>query len=185
MEFEFQKLLAGNNISESELTDDIKIGIKSIKGQERAINMREKGGKNVAPSQLEKIKREDKVVTRDIQEFIDAKNKGGAGDAAAEKEKARLAEEERLKKEKQKKDGVPDADLEVSKQKGLSIDKELEPLLKSGKTSLTLEEIKTSAPTAYVVIFDTYTSGTLDNGVITSNFSLLETEKEKFTLSKK
>lgn len=197
MIFTYQKLLQEKNISEGELPNDIKIGIKSIKGQERVINMKEKSGKNVADSQLEKIKREDKLVTREIQEWWEAKNKGtGTPPASTEEEekkkkeaeaqaKAKLEAEEAAKKEaeaKAKKE-KEDAIVELSKQKGAQVDTELAGLFKQNKTKLTLEELKTAAPVSYSIVFEAYEQGA-ENGLATSKFSLLETEPEKFTLTK-
>jgi hypothetical protein len=57
-------------------------------------------------------------------------------------------------------------------------------MFKSGKTSFNLEELKSLSKTAYEVIFNSYEEDE-DNGIETTNFSLIETSEYQFTLTKK
>lgn len=64
---------------------------------------------------------------------------------------------------------------------GVNIDIELDKLFKSDKTTLTIDQIKSNAPKTYNAIFEEYSDGG-ENGVITSNYSLIETEEQVYTL---
>jgi hypothetical protein len=57
-------------------------------------------------------------------------------------------------------------------------------LYESGKKIYTLEELKTSAKKTYDVVFDNYDESG-ENGVMTNNYELIETDAETFTLTKK
>jgi|LakMenEpi03Aug12_release.lakeMendotaPanAssembly.Ray.scaffolds.fasta_scaffold5214684_1 hypothetical protein len=75
-----------------------------------------------------------------------------------------------------------DKDLEI----GLKIDKELESLFQSGKYEYTVEELESSAPEAYEVLYDCCEEEDEQNGLETSNYKLIEDPKTfKFKLSKK
>jgi hypothetical protein len=75
-----------------------------------------------------------------------------------------------------------DKDLEI----GLKIDKELESLFQSGKYEYSVEELESSAPEAYEVLYDCCEEEDEQNGLETSNYKLIEDPKTfKFKLSKK
>lgn len=118
-----------------------------------------------------------------------------AAEAASAKAKTEADEKARIEKEAADKakagtstDGGtnnPDDKKKSEEEiKAGKIDKELEVLYNAGKTKLTLDELKSSAKTAYDVTFDTY-SAEGPNGVETTYYDLTETEKEIFTLTKK
>jgi hypothetical protein len=67
---------------------------------------------------------------------------------------------------------------------GLEIEKELKSLVEAGKTKLDADELKEKAPKTYNVVFKNYDEED-DNGVETSNFALIETDVEVFTIKKK
>lgn len=206
MEHAYEKLMKEHNLSYSELPNDAKIGIDVIQQIVKAVYLAEKTGKKVKPKVYDKIKANDKWVTREILDYVDGKethneplpNKSataviesgieGAPAAAASTEPAKtpVNEPEPVKKptmEPQKK-VEPPAPVEILPETVIKIDEELKTLADAGKTTMTLEEVKAGAPTAYNVIFDGYEPDG-QNGIETTYYSLIETQKEIFTLTKK
>jgi hypothetical protein len=74
-------------------------------------------------------------------------------------------------------------DVKPGDPKADQIDKDCEKALKDGKTKVKLEELKGISKTAYDTIFESYKEGE-ENGVVTSHYSVLEAEKELFTITK-
>ena len=56
-------------------------------------------------------------------------------------------------------------------------------MYKSGKQEWTIDEIRNSGKTTYNAIFEIYSEDE-QNGVKTTNYSLLEIEKQKYKLTK-
>ena len=67
---------------------------------------------------------------------------------------------------------------------GIRIDSELDVAYMNGNTRMSLDELKNVSHTAYDVIFNNYETNTR-NGIQTTYFNLLETDKYIFTLTKK
>ncbi len=116
-------------------------------------------------------------VDAEAKERADKEAKEKSTKEKADKEKADAEAAANAEKEKNKNN--PEMNIDP---KGLAIEKELESLLSANKISLTIEEVKTLAPTTYSVLFENYKEGE-ENGVRTSRFFLKETEKEKFILT--
>jgi hypothetical protein len=68
--------------------------------------------------------------------------------------------------------------------KGATIDADLKVAYDGNKKTITMDELKSVSKTAYDIIFNSYDDSG-DNGVVTSNYSLIETDENVFTLSKK
>jgi hypothetical protein len=175
----YEQLMAEHNLTMEELPEDAKVGIEQINGIDRVISMQEKkaakAGKQfkVSASVLKKMKAYDKWVVAEILDYVDDKDTNtDAPDVTA----AEIIHE--IKDEAPKVDEPPVADAKAEK-----VDAELEELHKSGKLELTLDEIKSSAPTTYSIIFDGYEKDG-QNGITTTFYSLIESG-EKFTLTKK
>ncbi len=66
---------------------------------------------------------------------------------------------------------------------GVKVDSELDKLFNTGIYKYSIDEVKSKAPFTYNFIFEEYSYGG-ENGVITSNYSLIENEKENYTLKK-
>lgn len=178
--FAYQKLMAEHKLELNELPQDAKIGIDSIFQIEKAISMAEKKGKKVKQSTLDKLKANDKWVVREILDYVEGKKTNTTplpNDATTVVAEVKEVIDEPAK--------TPDKVEETvtADPKGLKIDEELKKVFETGKTELTLDEIKSLAPTAYNLIFDTYDASG-DNGVETSHYSLIETSEKKFTLKK-
>lgn len=69
---------------------------------------------------------------------------------------------------------------------GLQVEKELEEMFATGEKEWDIEDIRKVAKKTYDLIFDNYEDGE-ENGIETSNFSLLEKEDEEmvYKLTKK
>ncbi len=166
--YAYEQLLAEHKIAITSLPEDAQIGIKSIKDIEKAIAMAEKKNKKISESTKAKVKAFDKWVVGEILDFVE-KTDDNPDKPIDDPEK--IIEE--IKDETG--DGATKTDEPapvVLDPKGVKIDTELIEMIKT-KSEATLEELKTLCPTAYDVIFDTYTKGE-ENGIKTSHFSLME-----------
>lgn len=213
IELAYKKLLEEHKLTLDKLNQDAITGIDSITDILKGINMLEKRGKEPSAKIVNKIKSLDKWVCYEILDIVndtddntpvataeeiaaaaqkelddkakaDLEAKEKADKEAKEKleleAKEKTDKEAKEKAEKEKNQNNPEMNIDP---KGLAIEKELEALLAANRISLTLPELKEVAPSTYDVIFSTYDAAG-QNGVRTSNFELLETEKEKFTLTK-
>ena len=106
---------------------------------------------------------------------IAAEKKEKEDKEAKDKEEAERIEKE--KKEKESKATAPDAE------KAKKVESELKSLYDSEKNSLTLQQLKSAAPVCYATIFEIYKEGE-ENGIETTRYRLVETEKEQFELTK-
>lgn len=177
MKLSYLTLIQDNKLDVNSLPEDIQIGIKSIKGIERIINMKEKKGQKVADSIIKKIEREDRVVSQQITDHIEKGKKTTEPPAKVDPPKDPPSKTDLpMKKD----------DDDATKSKGYEIEKELEAAFKAGKTSFTLADLKKDCPLSYDVIFSGYEKDSEDNGLQTSHYQLLESKetKETFVLSK-
>jgi hypothetical protein len=81
-------------------------------------------------------------------------------------------------------------DLTPEQKLGLEIDAELNALFSSGKNNFSIEEIEGLAPKTYDVLYEVCEEDDEENGIETSNFTIIEVrdeEKEEstFKISKK
>ncbi len=190
----YEKLLLEHNIKVDELPKDAQIGVENIQQIIKAINVNEKTGKTIKSGTIDKIKAYDKWVVREILDYIDDKdtNTPAAPHKAAEIiEEIKTAPVEPAAATPAKVEPPAAAAAPAKKEpkagddtKAGAIDAEFEALLKAGKTKLTLDELKTGAKTAYDIVFENYEADA-ENGIETTHYTLVETEKEVFTLTKK
>jgi len=131
--------------------------------------------------------------TADEKKERERKEKEASDKIIADQKEADRLEKERVKAEKEQKEkedleAAQAAEKEKNKGKAdgkeAAVEIELLNLSKSDKNSLSLSELKKSAPSTYELIWDGYKEGE-ENGIETNRFSLMETEKETFTLTKK
>lgn len=185
--YAYEKLMDENNLTINDLPDDAKTGISAIKDQEKGIALQDKKGKKPSESTLSKVKAWDKAVTREIADFLEDKN-----EAAAEKERLSNAGKDEAKRIADEAAAAKLAEEEAAKGKapevdprGAEIDAECVKMLSNSKERVDLNYLKEHAPTAYKLIFDTYEKQG-ENGIATSNFSLLEIndQRETFQLKK-
>jgi len=196
-QYAYQKLLAEHKLSISDLPADARIGINGISKIEAAINMQdkkaEKNGKTYTPSEEVKanIKAFDKWVVREILDFVEDKNTNTDEPViTAEEIVEDIKEEAKTEAKTEEPTAVViapivtgDAPKPEADPRGQQIDDEFSEMIKSGKTDVTLDELKSLAPTAYDDVFKNYEKDG-ENGVDTTFYSLRESG-EKFILTKK
>lgn len=168
MQYAYEKLMAENDLSYSELPEDAKLGIEAIKNIEKAVNMAEKKGKKISPQTMAKIKANDKWVVREILDYIEDEDNNS---------------DEMPHDDDEIIDEIDDSN-DPNKQLGYTIEGELENMFATGKKEFGIGEIKSKAPNTYKVLFDNFDEED-DNGVETNRYRLIETDIEIFTLSKK
>ena len=170
----YESLMTEHKLTVAELPEDAQTGIKQIKLMDSAIALTEKKGKKVLPSTLAKVKTFDKWVVREILDYVEGKETNTEAPAvAAETIIAEIKEE------------TPPATTETPVDaEGVICDTEFAALLKGGKSEVSLEELRTMAPTAYSIIFKHHTND-LTNGITTTYYVLSETTTNNFKLVKK
>ncbi len=174
MELAYEKLMAEHGLTVAELPTDAQTGIKSVKQIAHAMHMTEQRGHTVKPATISKLKANDKWTVREILDYVENKETNPdplpndpeeVVEEIEENETPQLSPEEQAKFDQ-----------------GVAIETELETLSGSGKTAYTTDELKTSAPKTYKVIFDSYTQGE-QNGVKTTRFSLIESPDQEQTFN--
>lgn len=196
MEYAYEKLMAEEKLTMADLPEDAKVGIESIKKMERITKMMESKGKKMRPSTLSKVRAFDKWIVREILDKIEEKNtnssappvepekiieeiKDDANKSDKKNESKGSKKEDKEEKKEEKKDEVKDE----RDHKGVAIENELKALYDADKRELTIDELKSSAPKAYSVVFDNYTDDG-DNGIECSEYSLTEVKEKVFKISK-
>jgi hypothetical protein len=180
MEFKYKKLMEENDLALNQIPEDAKTGIDEINKVLRGITMRERAGKKVLPGTLKKLATMDKWVTYEILDYLHDTDKN---------DDDMPINADDVLKDLNKDDTPPTPppppiDLQPVDQLGLKIDQELDNFIQSGKTSFTIDEIRSSARNTYKEIWDNYEEGE-ENGIITSKYSLLEGDDKTFNLKLK
>lgn len=172
MELGYEKLMRENNLKLSDLNEDARNGIANVKAVMVVVNREAKKGKSVSDLTWSKVRTNDKWICGEILETLD-------GSERNDEDEAPYSEEDII-------DEIEDEDEsnEVSDPTGIQIDFDFDIAFKNGLTKLSLEDIKSTSPTAYDIIWKTYKANE-KNGITTTFFNLIETEKHIFTLTKK
>jgi hypothetical protein len=179
MEYAYEKLMKENNLTLNNLNEDAINGIDSIKQVEKSINMLAKKGKNVSAKVLSKVKSNDKWICGEILQILDGKERNNTDELPFDEEEII----DQIQDEQEEQNNEIDQ-MESTDPIGIKIYTELDIAYMNGNTRISLEDLKNVSHTAYNVIFDNYESNT-KNGVETTYFNLLETDKYIFTLTKK
>jgi len=189
--YAYEKLMAEHELKLSDLPEDARIGIATIKKIETIITTAESKGKKASKDTLAKVKANDKWVVNEILDFVDEKdenddkiphdadeikedlndNEGNQGDDTGADDNAGD-------------DNNAGDNSEANKELGIKIEAELDEMFKTGKVKWSADEIKVRAKNTYNTLFEHYKDGE-ENGVETTNYKLLETGEEIYTLSKK
>jgi len=182
LKYAYQKLMAEHNLKESDLSEDAKVGALEIRKIDNAIQLADRNGRKIQKPTFAKLKAMDKWVVNEILDMVNDTDKNTDEiPHDAEEVVEEIKESEVNPIEETPKEEVMEIETNP---KGLQIDVDLKAAFESGKTTITLEELKGISKTAYDIIFETYDAND-DNGVDTTNFLLVETEEEIFTLTKK
>ena len=170
--FKYTELIEQNSINFKKLPQEIASDIKKSINQMKIVNMRQGQQKDVS-SIMAKINALDEQICQKINKWIE---EGGNKEPLTEKEGA-----------KKTPPATPPANSKTKesddKEKGTAVNTEIEACFKSGKTELSVDELKSLMPACYQIIFDSYEPEG-KNGIETPFYSLIETSKEKFTISK-
>ena len=175
----YEKLMKDNNLSESKLTQDAKIGIKSIKESLKAIDRQKKSTTfkgTINPNVYEKIKAIDRWVCRDIIDQLEGTDEND--------DEIPFEADEVIDEIKNGNDSEKKVELTDEEKKGNQIESELKKLVESNKLSYSIDELRNLAPTTYEEIWDAYEDDE-ENGVGTSNFKIMEDSNNLFTVTKK
>ena len=168
MQYGYEKMMDEYDLEYSELPKDAKVGIQAIKKIEKAIHMAESKGNDISQDTIEKIRANDRWVMSEILDYVN--------DTDDNDDDMPYDEEEIV--EDLKEDGK-----KIIPQINLQIEDELKSLYSTGQRKFTIDELGDSAQTVYNAIFDHYDDDE-DNGVQTSNYSLIEKNDNLFHLSK-
>jgi hypothetical protein len=180
MELKYQEELEKHGIAVSELPEDAQTGIEQINQVKRAITMLENKGKSPSPKTLKKIKAMDKWVTYEIYDHIHDTEKNEEEIPFESEEVVDEIEEQIEESEKKEQvEETPSVDP-----RGLQIEQELKSLFDAGKSKMDIEDLQSSAPVCYDLLFDTYEPEE-DNGIETTRYKLLERTDGMFHITKK
>ena len=179
-----------HNLKISDLPEDAQTGIENINDALKGVKLQESKGKPISEKAEKKIKAMDKWVLYEIYDLVNETDENEEeipyddGDVFKD-----LKDEEEEEQEEEEDEEVSEGLLaenvaEDGDPKGFQIDSDLKKAFENGKKTITMEELKNVSKTAHSVIFSTYDDSG-DNGIETSNYSLIETEEEIFTLTQK
>ena len=185
MELQYLNALEEYNLDVNDLPEDAQIGIEQINNVIKNIELCEKKGTLVKEATFKKLKAMDKWV---YYEILDVVNETEENDDEMPYEEEDFTEElnepiHELQEEEEEEDD-DDNYAEGDKLLGERIEEDFNEMHKNGKTSFSMEELKSLSKTAYDVIFNSYEEDE-DNGIETTNFSLIEHSEYQFTLTKK
>jgi hypothetical protein len=181
MKLAFEKLLETNNLEISDLPKITQVEIKELTQLKSLIESKMTIGQNVTPVTLQKIKDKDNEIVDDILDYLgdddDDDDSGSNYDGNDDSENGNDDSDD----DNDDSDDDNDDDMDA-----IAIDKELHNLFKSGITTFNLDQLRNNAPVTYECIFDTYGQDE-ENGINTSNYSLIETtlNSETFKISKR
>ena len=205
MELQYLKAMQEYGLKESQLTEDAKVGISTIKQSLKGVKLNESRGLKVSPQVIKKIKANDKWVYYEILDLVSETD---------ENEEELPYEEDEILDELEVEDDDDDNEVDFEEdedeeqpdeveeevereefmgrkeeregdsQVGVGIDQDFSEMWTTGKKVVKLDELKSLSKSAYNVIFDNYDESG-DNGIETSHFSLIETDEYEFTLTKK
>ena len=175
MELGYEKLMRENNLTLNDLNEDARNGIANVKAVMIVVNRESKKGKSVSDLTWSKVRTNDKWICGEILETLDGKHRNNEDEAP-------YTEDDIIDEIEDDEDNNEQEDF--ADPTGIQIDLAFDIAFKSGNTRLSLEDIKSTSPTAYDIIWKTYKANE-KNGITTTFFNLIETEKHIFTLTKK
>lgn len=186
MELQYVKELEKRGLQTKDLPEDARTGIKEINKALSFIKMGEAKGKTTSPDAIKKIKAMDKWVLYEIYDMESGEEKNEEGiPYESDDVKESLDEfesEDNNEQDSQENESDKNKDVQSSGD-GAKIAIELDLMYKKGKTDWTIDEIKNTAINTYNAIFEVYSEGE-QNGVKTLEYALIETEKQKYKLTK-
>lgn len=173
MDLIYLDALKEHKLKVSELPEDARVGITEITNIVKGFQMAERKGRKPTPQAMRKLKTIDKWVYYEILDYLNDTDKND--------DEIPFKADEVLEDLNDKNTSTPTPQADPV---GLAIDQELARLLTEGKTQLSLDELRRGAPKTYKEIWDSYETGE-ENGIVTSNYSLIENDDEFFILKRK
>lgn len=162
------------NLKIGDLSEDAQNGIEQINDVIKGIKLHESRGNTVSEKTFKKLRTLDKWVSYEILDMVNDTDKNDDDLPHTSEEIMNEFEEEIDEAE----------DFYGDQEEGLKIDADLKLAYESGKKNISFDELKSISRTAYYTIFNSYDASG-ENGLVTSNFSLLEIDENVFTLEKK
>jgi len=186
--YAYEILIKEKSLNIADLPEEVQVAIDELKQIDKGLHLMKKSAEKkgetfkISERTEKKKKAMDKFAVSAINDYlIDNEVEGEAPHTAEEVLDEASQDATSKTKPKTKKDKET---VSTDKELGLTIDAELSAIVESGKTSITFDELKSLAPKAYNVLFDTYEEGE-QNGIITTYYKLVETDKEVFNITKK
>lgn len=170
MELQYEKAMKANGLSYRDLPEDAQTGVDQIKDVLKGFALAERRGLEPSAKALKKLKAMDKWVHYEILDYLHDTDKND-DDIPFEADEV-IDELESGEKAPEKVEADP---------VGVQVEAELEALYKSGKRTFHIDEIKSSAPMTYDIIWAEYEDDE-ENGVKTSKYSAVETQDGNFNL---
>lgn len=197
MAYAYEKLITQHKLNVNDLPEEVKIAIDSLKDIEKGINLAKSRAKKIDKEYKQsalitsKIKQLDSWAIRGINESLEGTIVKGQAPVTDDQILKLIADENAIPA------AIPATPIVVvpaavqvatattePSPKPHEIDIELLELHKIKVESLSFDELKSKAPKSYAIIFESYKKDE-ENGIETSNFTLLETENNIYKLSKK
>ena len=182
MKLSFEKAMEEHNISMEDLPKDVKLMINEANDLKSRIEAKKQIGQKITPETMERLKAKDRLLVKEILDFVDERDDEEDEDEDDDNDNQKPFGSS---DEDENDDQDDDDDQDYDDGEGVVVDQELEVLVKSGMSKITLDELRSKAPNTYNILFDTYGQDE-ENGIITSNFSLTETSSnsQEFKISK-
>lgn len=193
MELQYLKAMEEYGLKESQLSEDAKVGIATIKQSLKGVKLNESRGLGVSQQVIKKIKANDKWVYYEILDMVNETDENEEELPYDEEEILEDLEEENEEDEQPNEDEDEDEreefqgrrfEQEGDSKVGIAIEEDFKSMWESGNKVIKLDQLKSLSKNAYNIIFDNYDESG-DNGIETSHFSLIETDEYEFTLTKK
>jgi len=182
MDLKYKKEMEKHGLSYAELPEDAQTGIDAINDVLRGFNMLEKKGQRPSAKAVRKLNAMDKWVLYEILDYLHDTDKND-DDMPYDADDV-LGDADSNKGNDSSKTNEKDDNSNNVDPIGVKIDEELLQLHGEGVKTITVDDLKTQAPTTYKTIWDNY-EDEVENGVETSHFSLIEQGNTKvFTLKK-
>jgi hypothetical protein len=193
MELQYLKAMEEYGLKESQLSEDAKIGISTIKQSLKGVKLNESRGLGVSQQVIKKIKANDKWVYYEILDMVNETDENEEEMPYDEEDILEDLEEENEEDEQPNEDEEEEerevfqgrkTEQEGDSSTGILIDQDFKAMWEADKKVIKLDQLKSLSKNAYNIIFDNYDESG-DNGIETSHFTLIETDEYEFTLTKK
>lgn len=187
MKLKYVEAMEEYGLKLADLPEDAQTGVDQINEVLKSIKMNEAKGRTITEKTYRKVRAMDKWVHYEILDLVNETDENEEEIPHTADEVEEEIEEQYNELEGEEDDDINDEETnepsEGDSETGIKIDAELKIAYESGKTTITMDELKNVSRTAYNVIFENYDDSG-DNGIVTTNYTLLESDEFVFTLEK-